>query len=310
MAADEILSRMRALKRLTPSELKLVEFLSRNAPQAVFENVTTLAAKTGVSKATVVRFIAKLGYENFSDLRRVLQEDARVMFESLPRRYTLKKKELECASEDILDRNIRNIIRNLEHTNATIDRNAFHRAAELIHEKKGNLYACGFRTSHALAQMFHIMIKRIRPNAFLIGPQIAMMPDILLDLTADDVLVAVFRHPYARQTVRIANCFADAGARILLVTDSEFSPLADRADVQLVVTSEGLSIFRSFTAVTAVLEALHLAVLRLSDRNLDQRLKAASAIFELFDTYCVQPGKPSRRHRAHVSRRRHPTPGG
>ena len=61
------------------------------------------------------------------------------------------------------------------------------------------------------------------------------------------------------QTVRIAKRFVDTGAQILLITDSSFSPLADRATVQIVVTSEGLSIFRSFTAVTAVLEALHLA---------------------------------------------------
>ncbi|MCU0560601.1 MAG: MurR/RpiR family transcriptional regulator [Desulfobacterales bacterium] len=301
---------MRALKRLTPSELELVAFLSRNASQAVFENVTTLAAKTGVSKATVVRFIAKLGYGSFGDLRRELREDARVMFESLPRRYTLKKKELERASDDILDRNIQNIIRNLEHTNTTIDRSAFQRAAEMIHQTKGNLYACGFRTSHALAQMFHIMIKRIRPKAFLIGPQIAMMPDMLLDLTAEDLLIAVFRHPYARQTVRIAKRFADAGARILLVTDSECSPLADRAAVQIVVTSEGLSIFRSFTAVTAVLEALHLAVLRLSDQNLDRRLKAAAAIFEEFDTYCMPTGRVSRRCRAQARKNRRGTPSG
>ncbi len=302
MAADEILNRIRALKKLTPRELNLVDFLSRNASHAVFENVTSLAEKTGVSKATVVRFISKLGYESFSDLRRELQEDARVMFESLPKRYTLKKQELERASDDILDRNIQNIIQNLEHTNATIDRKAFHRAAEIIHEKKGNLYACGFRTSHALAQMFHIMIKRIHPNAFLIGPQIAMMPDMLLDLTAEDLLVAVFRHPYARQTVRIAKRFADAGARVLLVTDSDFSPLADRAAVQIVVTSEGLSIFRSFTAVTAVLEALHLAVLRLSDQRLNRRLEAASALFEEFDTYCVQPQKALQRARAGIKK--------
>jgi DNA-binding MurR/RpiR family transcriptional regulator len=302
MAADEILNRIRALKKLTPSEIDLVDFLSRNASRAVFENVTSLAAKTGVSKATVVRFIAKLGYERFSDLRRELQEDARVMFESLPRRYTLKKQELERARDDILDRNIQTIIRNLEHTNATIDRQAFHRAAQIIHEKKGNLYACGFRTSYALAQMFHIMIKRIRSNAFLIGPQIAMMPDMLLDVTAADVLVAVFRHPYARQTVRIAKRFADAGARVLLVTDSDFSPLANRAAVQIVVTSEGSSIFRSFTAVTAVLEALHLAVLRLSDPGLNRRLEAASALFEEFDTYCVQPKKTLQRARAGVKK--------
>jgi DNA-binding MurR/RpiR family transcriptional regulator len=287
MAADQFLTRIRNLKKLTPSERKLVAFLSHNASQAVFENVTSLAEKTEVSKATVVRFVKKLGYGNFKEVRSELQEDALVMFESLPERYTLKKQELEQVAHDVLDRNIRNIIRNLEHTNATIDREAFRRAAEIICEKEGCLYACGFRTSYALAQMFHLMMKRIRPNAFLMGPQITMAPDVLLDISSEDVLFAVFRYPYAKQTYRIAKRFADAGARIILVTDRDVSPLADAAHVQIVVTSEGLSIFRSFTAVAAVLEALHLAVLRLSDACPNERLTAASALLEEFDTYCL-----------------------
>ncbi|RPH49262.1 MAG: MurR/RpiR family transcriptional regulator [Desulfobacteraceae bacterium] len=286
MTTDPILTQIRLLKKLTSSERKLVDFLSSNASRTVFENVTSLAKKTGVSKATVVRFIAKLGYGSFSDLRRELQEDARLMFESLSQRYTTKKRELENANDDILSLNINNIISNLQHTNATIDRKSFHLAAEIIQEKNGNLYACGFRTSYALAQMFHIMIKRIRPRSFLIGPQITMIPDMLLDVTGEDMLVAVFRHPYARQTVRIAKRFSDAGARILLVTDSYCSPLADLATIQIVVTAEGLSIFRSFTAIAAVLEALHLAVLRLSDQNPNERLEAAAKLFKEFDTYC------------------------
>ena len=86
------------------------------------------------------------------------------------------------------------------------------------------------------------------------------------------------------------------------IADSDFSPLADRAAVQMVVTSEGLSIFRSFTAVTAVREALQLAVLRLSDQSLNRRLEAASALFEEFDTYCVQPQKALQRARAGIKK--------
>jgi hypothetical protein len=46
-----------------------------------------------------------------------------------------------------------------------------------------------------------------------------------------------------------------------------------------------------------VLEALHLAVLRLSGTHLNQRLKAAAALFEEFDTYCAPlgEGRPDRR---------------
>jgi DNA-binding MurR/RpiR family transcriptional regulator len=169
----------------------------------------------------------------------------------------------------------------------------------MILDQKGSLHLCGFRTSFALAQMFHIMIQRLRPRAFLLDPQVAMMPDALVDIAPADLLLAVFRYPYARQTVRIARQFAAAGARTLLVTDSAFSPLSDLATLQIVVSSEGLSIFRDFTAVTAVLETLHLAVLQLCDKSLTARLEAGEALFREFGTYWQQgqgepPGKPPR----------------
>jgi len=63
---------------------------------------------------------------------------------------------------------------------------------------------------------------------------------------------------------------------------------------QIVVTSEGLSIFRSYTAVTAVVEALHLAVLHLSDQTLNERMAAATELFEEFDVYRVQTKKSLR----------------
>jgi DNA-binding MurR/RpiR family transcriptional regulator len=304
MPANKLLQRIRSLEKLTRSELRLADFISQNATQAVFENVTSLAQKTGVSKATVVRFISKLGYENFNDLRRSLQEDAWVTFESLPKRYRLKKQELEYNGKDVLEKNFNDIIRNLQHISDTIDRETFHKAAQLMLEKKGNLYVCGFRTSYALAQMFHIMIKRIRPNSFLIGPQIAIMPEMLLDVTSNDILLAVFRHPYVRQTAKIAERFSGVGARILLVTDSNFSPLSSLATNQIIVGSEGGSIFRSFTTVTAVLEALHLAVLQLCDVSLSKRIESAAELMQQFDIYCLSPSedlrqkKRSRKHRA------------
>ncbi len=299
MPADQLIKRIRQAQSLTASERRLADFIGRNAERAVFENVTSLAEKTGVSKATVVRFIAKLGYSGFSDLRRELQEDARVMFESAPRRYRLKKQELETSGGDILERNVANIIQNLRHVLDTIDRSTFQQVAEMILDRNGSLYLCGFRTSHALAQMFHFMIERIRPRAFLIGPQFAMMPDMLVDIAATDILLAVFRYPYALQTVRIARHFSNAGARILLITDSAFSPLADLATHQIVVGTEGLVMFRSFTAVAAVLETLHLAALRLCDPGLNERLESAEALFKEFDIYWPRgkgkaPRKPVR----------------
>lgn len=298
MANRPLIERIQALDKLTPSEVRLAEFFSDQAAQLVFENVTTLAEKTGVSKATVVRFIAKLGYANFGELRAVLQADAYVMFEPAARRYSIKKRELETSEEDIIQRNLHNIIDNLQHVIDTVDRIAFQQTAEAILDRTGDLYLCGFRSSFTLAQMFQFMIRRIRPRTFLIGPSFHMMPDMLVDISERDLLLAVFRYPYGRQTVRIARQFQNAGAQILLITDSAFSPLADLATRQIVVGSEGLVMFRSFTAMAAILETLHLAVLRLCGEDLDARIEASEALFRKFDVYWPKgrgrvPRKPS-----------------
>jgi DNA-binding MurR/RpiR family transcriptional regulator len=118
-----------------------------------------------------------------------------------------------------------------------------------------------------------------------------------MDITGKDLLLAVFRYPYARQTVGIARRFADAGAPIYLITDSAFSPLADLAIQQIVVSSEGLDLFRSFTAMAAILETLHMAVLRLCGEELNDRIEVSEALFKEFDVYCPKgkgriPRKP------------------
>ncbi len=289
MTAQDLIDKIRSLKKLTPSEAKIAEYFSRNYAEIVFENVTSISQKTGVSKATVVRFISKLGYHKFSAFRSELRHSALLERKPLPTRYTLKKEQLNNDDLDILGRNFSDIMKNLQDTHLLIDQKTFMAAARTIVEPGRNLYITGQRTSYAMAYVFHIMIKRIRPDSFLLGPQTTMLPDLLMDINSRDVLFAIFRHPYAKQTLRIARRFSDQGAQIILVTDSEFSPLADLAHIQIVVASEGFSIFQSCTAVTAVLETLNIAALRFCDKTIYNRLENAEKLFRDFELFC--PGK-------------------
>ncbi|MBT8350107.1 MAG: MurR/RpiR family transcriptional regulator [Deltaproteobacteria bacterium] len=289
MTAQDLIDKIRSLQKLTPSEAKIAEYFSRNYAEIVFENVTSISEKTGVSKATVVRFISKLGYQKFSAFRSELRHSALQERKPLPTRYTLKKKQLKDDGVDILERNFSDIIKNLHDTHQLIDQETFMAAARTIVEPGKNLYITGQRTSYAMAYVFHSMIKRIRPNSFLLGPETSILPDMLMDIQSRDILFAIFRHPYAKQTLRIARRFSDQNAQIILLTDSEFSPLADLAHIQIVVASEGYSIFQSCTAVTAVLETLNLAALRLFDKTIYNRLENAEKLYRDFELFC--PGK-------------------
>ncbi|MBT8357460.1 MAG: MurR/RpiR family transcriptional regulator [Deltaproteobacteria bacterium] len=289
MKSQDLIDKIRSLKKLTPSETKIAEYFSRNYTEIVFENVTSISEKTGVSKATVVRFISKLGYHKFSAFRNELRHSALLLRTPLPTRFTFKQKQAKKNGVDILERNFSDIMRNLQDTHQLIDQETFMAAVRTLVEPGRNLYITGQRTSYAMAYVFHIMIKRIRPNSFLLGPETSILPDMLMDIQSRDILFTIFRHPYAKQTLRIARRFAEQGAQIILLTDSEFSPLADLSHIQMVVASEGYSIFQSCTPVIAVLETLNLAALKLFDKTIYHRLENAEKLFRDFELFC--PGK-------------------
>ncbi len=283
--ANKLLSlRLKELDKLTPSEIKIVDYFLRHLDLLALENITTLSQNINVSKATIVRFIARLGYDGFADLHEELKSNARSLYQSLSTRYTLKRKETQAGN--ILSDNMAAIIRNLQHNFDTINVEKVEQAARMIAEIPGTLYITGQRSSCALAMLFQLIIQRIRPEATLIDARIQTEPEIIQNVGASDLLVGIFRHPYTKLTHDVASFFQTCGAAVILVTDTERPPLTKVADVNLAVTSEGLSIFNSFTAVTALLELIHHLALQYCDQPLDRRLDATEALYDRFDVFC------------------------
>ena len=290
MHNNDLIERIRALDKLTPSEAKIADYFSRNYWNLVFENTTSISSNTGVSKPTVVRFISKLGYDRFSDFIDELRNEAAGSKDSLSIRYYLKKKLLtDDAEKDVLLQNFSLITQNLEHTHARIDHDQFWEAARSIAQTKGTVYITGQRSSFALAYLFYNMIHRIRSDCSLIGSQITSQPDRLIDVGKNDMLFAIFRHPYAKTTLRIAQQFERNGAPVILLTDSAFNPMQNIAAVQIEVDTEGVSIFTSSAAVVAVLEALNIAALKFCDDSVYKRLEKSEALYNDFEVFC--PGK-------------------
>ena len=309
MASKDLIERIRSLDKLTPSESKIADFFSQRFPETVFENVTTISQKTGVSKATVVRFISRLGYKGFSSFRDQQRQEVVSRLETPIQRYSLKKKQLMEKGEDILGRNISYIMKNLRHTHARTDQETFMKAARMIADPKGNLFIMAQRTSYGLGYLLHVLLGYLRPNTILLDPQASLLPDRLVDVTDKDTLFAITHRRYARLTLQVATAFSNAGAKVLLLTDSEFSPLSPLADLQLVVPSDGLSIFQSFCSAAAVLESLVIAALQFCDDGMYERSERAERLYADFSTFCVGKASPetrAERLKAGVKKVRHP----
>ena len=296
MAGSDIVTLIRRLKRLTPSEAKIADYICGHHPEVAFENVTSISRNTGVSKATVVRFIKRLGFEGFARFHEKLRADMMEEYASPKQRFTLMKQQLE-GDGDLLGQNVSVIMKNLQQALARIDRDLFEQIARLISEDGRHLYVIGQRTSFGLAYMFHSLLGYVRPRTTFLEMQPAMLPDVLAEIGPADMLFAVSFRRYARITRQVARHFAARGATVMALVDSEFSPLADFASLQLVVPSEGLAMFRSRCAATAVLESLAIAALQYGDGAGGDRSAALEALFDEFGVYQAAGGTADPRDR-------------
>lgn len=288
MSNKKFINRIQKLKKLTPKEMRIADFFSRNYDDIVFENLSSISRKTGVSKPTVVRFIAKLGFNRFADFHSELREELSIANDTLNIRYSLKKKLLEDSEDDILAQNFTNIIKNLETTYKDLNKKTFMTMAKTMARSEGKIYVMGQRSSFALAYIFNNMIRRVLPDTLLVGPQMSLEPDFLIDVTQKDVLFAIFRHPYSTQTALIVKHFANIGANTLLLTDSELNPVSDIVSHQLKVDTEGVSIFTSSASIVAVLESLNIAVLGFSDHTFSERMEKAETLYDAFSSFVTR----------------------
>jgi DNA-binding MurR/RpiR family transcriptional regulator len=77
---------------------------------------------------------------------------------------------------------------------------------------------------------------------------------------------------------------------VILITDRELTPLTGLATIQLVVRSEGLSMFDSNCSRLAVIEALVLAMIRQLEAQIQNRAEVCESLFESFSTFVPWAG--------------------
>lgn len=256
----DLFARIRALKKLTTTQAKLVELFRNNQNSLAFETLIMLSAKAGVSKASTVRFLIHvLGYRDFAEFQAERQELMENRLESPIMRY-LRASDDDPNGENPLIRHIPYTLQAIQHAYNHMDMDIFARIAQILAETERPLYFMGHRTSYGLVFMMYVNLQYIRPRVCMLGDAHSAFPPELLNVGKDDVVFIVSRRRYSRNSLKIAEELKNIGAQLILMTDSEVTPLSHLADIQLVVPQIEPAVFESNAAWTATLEALSLTV--------------------------------------------------
>lgn len=272
---------------LTESEQALARYVAMNYAGLAYEPAAQIALKCEVSAATATRFFTKLGYDSFADVQREVREQIEQRLSSPLGRLDTMPTGQESLTE-LVTQTLERDIRNIQAAGAGMQASRIIGMAEILVQSKGTVYIYGEKKPHAIALYLYAQLNFCLDRVVLLTSDHALLADRLVRISADDILVVIDLRRYIRSTLHTAQTFAERSAQVLLLGDSDRSPLAGMANFGIFCPVEGASLFDSYAALMFTANALSNVVAAQRKAETTERLKEAERLWARFDTFALK----------------------
>lgn len=260
---------------LTKSQKLIADFMLENYALVPFETLHQMAHRIGLSTTSLIRFARAMGYEDYSDLKKSIQDLIKVKV-SLPSRFD-QLSEQKGTPDDLLLRCRDLAINNIEATLKLQDTEKLDMAVDWISNARHN-YILGLRTCFSPAFYLSVVLSQIKKNVRLVQGIASTFPEEIVDVSDGDVCT-VFSFPrFYKETINIARFMHRRGARIIIITGKDIKPVKPYGDIIIPCSTAGPSFKDSYVAVHFLIDYI---ISSIADKNKDEGLQVASKIEEI-----------------------------
>lgn len=257
---------------LTAAGRRAARGLLGNYPLLGLAPVAEFAAAAGVSAATIVRFVAQLGFRSYPDFQRALREELEERSKS-PLQRGASAPEIE-GDAAFLAAFLMRSARTLNETAAHIPAGEFETVCRRLSEPKRQCYLAGGRFTDFLAGYLEAHLRLVRPGIRRLDGRPATSADQLIDVRPGDIAVLFDVRRYDPALLETARTLARRKAHIVLITDAWLSPIARHARYCLPCRTETGRTWDANTALLALAEAIIARVTELSWETAKGRIGA------------------------------------
>jgi len=201
-------------------ERRAAQTLIGNYPVLGLKTVAEFSAQAGVSSPTILRFVSRLGFQNYAEFQAALQEELAAQLQSPLVRATGSHGKGDEAP--MLAATIDNLHETFRHFS---DRQA-HAVVQLLANPRGKVFLVGGRFTDPIARYMAAHLTIIRPRVFHLAGQESNWRDRLIDMGRGDVLMIFDIRRYQESLLRLARKAHERGVVIVLFTDQWLSPIA------------------------------------------------------------------------------------
>lgn len=240
-------------KKLSKGHKKLVKYISENYDKAAFMTASKLGETVGVSESTVVRFATEMGFKGYPELQKELQQMIKSKLTAVQR---MEVSSNLIGEDNAIKKVLNGDVELIRDTLESVSEVEFKKAVEIINKAK-RIYILGVRSSAALASFLYFYLNPVFENVVLVDTSSGSeMFEQMFRISEEDVCVAISFPRYSKQTINALRFINDRGTKIIAITDSNVSPIAEYADTLLVAKSDMVSVVDSLVAPLSLINAL------------------------------------------------------
>ena len=144
---------------MSKSELLVCDYIIQHPDEVIYLSVSELAAKSGVSDATVVRTSQKIGSRSYQDLKISLAQDIVTPLQGINEEINVSD-----SPAAVTEKVFQGVIHTLNFTYRIQDPAQLDRAADIL-LRAGRICICGLGNSHAIAADIQHKLMRLGLNA-------------------------------------------------------------------------------------------------------------------------------------------------
>ncbi|MCU0487628.1 MAG: MurR/RpiR family transcriptional regulator [Anaerolineales bacterium] len=239
--------------QFTKGEKLIANYLRRNQDESAFLSVGELAARLGLSEATLVRFARKLGFDSYPAMRESLQENFRRRV-SHSARLRNRLDDLRQAG-DIFEKVTVSEIDYLTEALQTVDRQALQKAVDQMSACE-HIYVFATGPSISLVHLLNLRLTRFGKQVIPLTLTGRETLEPLLLMTERDLLFAIGFFD-VNPTLQIVLDYArEVNCPSILLTDTLGSVVGEKVDIILAAKRGPVSAFHSLVVPMTIINAL------------------------------------------------------
>ena len=248
MTADAPIAQriLRHYDSLTRSERRLADYILTSPGCLDASGAAELAEVVGVSKATIARFLQRLGYGGLRAARQSGRSAKAHVREAAPKG---ERGQLTLASH--LASEVQNLVRSTEALRSDLIAAAVQALA-----RADKLWVVGFGDNYPLAHFARANLIRVRPDIRMIPIGGFSVPEEFASISSADTLLALGVGRRTRALRSVMRSAVGAGARVIYVTNQTSPASAEVAEVTLRCRTGGAGMFDSVVAPVSLLSFL------------------------------------------------------